>query len=122
MANFESVDPKQPATLESVVRAVAKLSQLSEAQLAEMVAAGPLASFFPFQPQETAVPDDFANDDDVPEASAMPLDDERYSKLVQSSMPPARSATRIEAAALALGVRESDLVQALQVIEAKNAG
>jgi hypothetical protein len=34
MANFESLDPKAPATLESVVRAVAKLSQLGEAQLA----------------------------------------------------------------------------------------
>jgi predicted component of type VI protein secretion system len=87
-----------------------------------MVAAGPLMSLFPFQPRETAVPDDFANDDDVPEASAMPLDDERYSRLVQSSMPPTRSAARIEAAARALGVRESDLVQALQVIEARNSG
>ena len=101
---------------------MAKLSSYGEADLAELVSKGRLPSLFPVQPRETTVPGDFEDDENVPEASAMPLDDQSYAQLVQSSMPPVRSAAQIQSAARTLGVRESDLVRALQIIENRSAG
>ena len=114
---IEFFDPKGPATLESVLRAVTMLSQHSEAELAEKISRGQLSSLFPFRPRETLVPDDFEDDGNVREASAMPSDEEGYAALVRSSMPPPRSAAQIEAAARTLGVRKADLERALQVMD-----
>ncbi len=88
MSEFMLLDAKAPATMEAVVEAVMRLSALGEAQILELVSAGKLSEVFPFRPKSgQEIPPDFVSEDDLVEASALPLNREQRSALVQSSMP-----------------------------------
>jgi len=89
MSEFMILDAKAPATMEAVVEAVMRLSTLSEPQILELVSAGKLGEVFPFRPKsDQEIPPDFVSEDDLVEASALPLNRGQRSSLIQSSMPP----------------------------------
>ena len=87
MSEFMRLDAEAPATMEAVVEAVLRLSTYSERQVLELVSDGRVGELFPFHPREQEVPPDFVAEDDLQEASAMPLSRERKGALIQSSMP-----------------------------------
>jgi hypothetical protein len=88
MSEFMLLDAKAPATLGAVVEAVTRLSTLSEAQILELVSAGKVAEWFPFKPaRERAVPADTVTDEELVEASALPLSRKQRDALIQSSLP-----------------------------------
>jgi hypothetical protein len=90
MSEFMLLDAKAPATLGAVVEAVTRLSTLGEAKILELVSAGKIAEFFPFKPaHEQAVPADTLTDEELVEASALPLNRKQRDALIQSSLPPA---------------------------------
>jgi hypothetical protein len=90
MSEFMILDAKAPATMEAVVEAVMRLSTFSESQILELVSAGKLGEVFPFRSKSgQEIPPDFVAEDDLVEASALPLNRGQRSSLVQSSMPPA---------------------------------
>ena len=78
--------------MEAVVKAVSRLST-SERQILELVSDGQLGDLFPFHPRQQDVPDDFASEEDLQEASAVPLGRERQGSLIQSGMPPSSRGT-----------------------------
>jgi hypothetical protein len=89
MSEFMLLDEKVPATMKAVVEAVMRLSTLGEAQILELVSAGKLTEVFPFRPNsDQEIPPDFVSDDDLVEASALPLNRGQRQSLIQSSMPP----------------------------------
>jgi hypothetical protein len=88
MSEFMLLDAKAPATMEAVVEAVLRLSALSEEQLLEIVSAGKLSEMFPFRPNSgQQVPPDFVADEDLVEASALPMSWDQQKALIDSSMP-----------------------------------
>jgi len=100
---FIGTDPATPATLESVVAAVMRLSTLDEAELLELVSAGRLDEVFPFRPGgEQRAPADFVAEADLIEASAKPLKRRERHALVQSSIaaPPKEPHRAVSAAGL----------------------
>ena len=89
------LDAKAPATLGAVVEAVARLSTLSEAKILELVSAGNLQDVFPFQPAgNLTLPADSQSDEDLIEASALPLNAAQRAAIVSASLPNAASAKR----------------------------
>jgi hypothetical protein len=98
---FIGTDPATPATLESVVAAVMRLSTLDEAELLELVSAGRLDEVFPFRPGgQQRAPADFVAEADLIEASAKPLKRRERHALVQSSIaaPPKEPHRAVSAA------------------------
>jgi hypothetical protein len=92
MSEFMLLDAKAPATMQAVVEAVMRLSTFSEAQILELVSAGKLSEMFPFRPQSGQdIPPDFVPEDELNEASALPLSREARAALIQSRMPTAKS-------------------------------
>jgi hypothetical protein len=93
MSEFMLLDAKAPATLEAVLEGVAHLSTLSEAEILERVSAGRARDLFPFKPMsDQEIPSDKVAEDELVEASAMPLSRQQRSSLIQSSMPPSATA------------------------------
>jgi hypothetical protein len=90
MSKFMQLDAKAPATLGAVVEAVTRLSTLSEAKILEIVSAGKIAELFPYTPPGRAVPADTMADEELLEASALPLQREQREALIHSSLPAAR--------------------------------
>lgn len=92
-AEFETLDPQQPATVTNVAAAVLHLSRFDEAHIAELIACGELHRLFPYQPESAAVDTllttvaDSMDEAELTEASAIPLDDKVYFELVRASMP-----------------------------------
>ena len=108
MSEFISLDPKGSATLETVVEAIVKLSAYDEAELLELVSAGKLHEAFPFRPDTSAkIPPDFASEEDLCEASALPLTLEDRKVLIQSSMPRAEASAKAGRLAAFLTGRDS---------------
>jgi hypothetical protein len=94
MSEFMRLDAKAPATLGAVVEAVTRLSTLSEVKILELVSAGKIADLFPFKPSgDQPIPSDTMAEEDLLEASAVPLNRQQRDALIQSSLP-ARSAKR----------------------------
>jgi hypothetical protein len=88
MSKFIQLKAKAPATLGAVVEALTRLSTFSEAQILEYVSAGRIAELFPFTPAtERDVPADTLVEQELVEASALPLNREQRGALIQSSMP-----------------------------------
>jgi hypothetical protein len=87
MSEFMQLDTEAPATMKAVVEAVLRLSTYSERQILELVSEGRLGELFPFHPRGQETPPDFVAEDDLQEASALPLSRERKGALIQSSMP-----------------------------------
>ena len=84
---FIGTDPATPATLESVVAAVMRLSTLDEADLLDLVSMGRLDEVFPFRPGgEQRAPADFVAEADLIEASPKPLKRRERHALIQSSI------------------------------------
>ena len=81
-------DGSQPATLEAVLESVVKLSKLDETEFSEMVSRGYLSQLFPFHPSAVTEPiADFATDEELEEASPLPLSAKQHAELIQASMP-----------------------------------
>jgi len=91
MSEFIKLEANSPATLGAVVEAVTRLSTLSEAQILELVSAGKIQELFPFHPRSEALPADTVAEEDLVEASALPLSRERRAALIQSSVPVSSS-------------------------------
>ena len=90
MTKFNELALKGPATLEAVVEAVVCLSARDESEVLALVSRGRLSDAFPFKPRAPIdVVDDYALDEDLVEASAMPLELPARAALIQSSMPSA---------------------------------
>lgn len=82
------LDAKAPATLGAVVEAVTRLSTLSEARILELVSAGKIADLFPFKPSgNQTTPSDTMAEEELVEASALPLNRQQRDTLIQSSLP-----------------------------------
>jgi hypothetical protein len=89
---FVGTDPAKPATLESVVAAVMRLSTLDEAELLDLVSTGRLEEVFPFRPGgEQRAPADFVAEADLIEASPKPLKRRERHALIQSSIAAAQA-------------------------------
>jgi hypothetical protein len=87
MREFMQLDANAPATMEAVVEAVVRLSTYSEREVLELVSGGQLGELFPFHPRQQEIPPDFVAEEDLQEASALPVSRERQGALIQSSMP-----------------------------------
>jgi len=88
MSKFMMLDAKAPATLGAVVEAVTRLSTLGEAKILELVSAGKIAELFPFKPAgDQPIPPDTMAEDELVEASALPLNRKQRDALIQSSLP-----------------------------------
>ena len=88
MGEFMLLEADAPATLGAVVEAVSRLSTLGEAQILELVSAGRIQESFPFKPVGGQdIPADTVAEEDLLEASAMPLSREQRKALMQSSLP-----------------------------------
>lgn len=92
---FIGTDPAMPATLESVVAAVMRLSTLDEAELLELVSTGRLHEVFPFRPGgDQQSPADFVAEADLIEASPKPLKRRERHALLQASVAQASIAAQ----------------------------
>jgi hypothetical protein len=88
MSEFMRLDAKAPATLGAVVEAVTRLSTLSEVKILELVSAGRIADLFPFKPSgDQPIPSDTMAEEDLVEASALPVNRQQRDALIQSSLP-----------------------------------
>ena len=86
------LDAKAPATLGAVVEAVTRLSTLSEAKILELVSAGGMAELFPFLPaSDQPVAADTVAENDLVEATALPLGRERREVLLEASLPAGKA-------------------------------
>jgi hypothetical protein len=95
MSEFMLLDAKAPATLGAVVEAVTRLSTLSETTILERVSAGKIKELFPFTPSsDLELPSDTVAEEDLVQASALPLDRRQRAALIQSSMPATRTEPR----------------------------
>jgi hypothetical protein len=88
MSEFMRLDARAPATLGAVVEAVTRLSTLGEARILELVSAGKIADLFPFKPSgDQPIPSDTMDEEELMEASALPLSRRQRDTLIQSSLP-----------------------------------
>ncbi len=88
MSDFIDLDEKAPATLEGVLLAVARLSTLTEEQILEIASSGQLQNHFAFRPAKIFDDiGDFVDENDLMEASPLPLSRQERADLIQSSMP-----------------------------------
>jgi hypothetical protein len=88
MSEFLKLEADAPATLGAVVEAITRLSTYPEAELLELVSAGKIRDVFPFRPTApTDLGPDTVDEDELVEASAMPLSREHHAALIQSSLP-----------------------------------
>jgi hypothetical protein len=88
MSEFMRLDAKAPATLGAVVEAVTRLSTLSEVKILELVSAGKVADLFPFKPSgDQPIPSDTMAEEDLVEASPLPLNRQQRDTLIESSLP-----------------------------------
>jgi hypothetical protein len=89
MSEFLKLEADAPATLGAVVEAVTRLSTYSEAEILELASTGKINGVFPFRPAiPVALGADSVAEEELVEASAMPLSSERQAALIQSSLPP----------------------------------
>ena len=92
MSEFMRLDAKAPATLGAVVEAVTRLSTLSEAKILELVSAGRMAELFPFMPvSDQPLLADTVAENELVEATAMPLGRERRGAVLEASLPASKS-------------------------------
>ncbi|MGD0491917.1 MAG: hypothetical protein ABSC32_10235 [Steroidobacteraceae bacterium] len=95
MSEFLKLEADAPATLGAVVEAVTRLSTYPEAELLELVSRGRIRELFPFRPtRPTDLGSDSVAEEDLIEASAMPLSPEHQAALIQSSLPSAAKPPR----------------------------
>lgn len=89
MQDFESLDPKAPATLENVVRAIEGLLEYDEVGLVGLASAGRLPTAFPFRLAIQRQPEDSLDPSDVAEASALPPSEDVFSQYAKAGEPGA---------------------------------
>jgi hypothetical protein len=95
MSEFLKLEANAPATLGAVVEALTRLSTYPEAELLELVSAGKIRDVFPFRPADPMeLGADAVEEDELVEASAMPLSPEDHAALIQSSLPQTSTATK----------------------------
>jgi hypothetical protein len=114
MSKFRHLDTKEPAEMGAVLEAVVRLSTLSEDEILSLVSEGHLEDSFPFSAQAQALPPDFVAEEDLEEASALPLSRADREALIQASMPPSGSPMSIDRLAAALAKQEEILRSAEQ--------
>jgi hypothetical protein len=103
------LDAEAPATMKAVVEVVARLSTYSEREILELVSKGQVGELFPFHPRQQETPADFVAEEDLQEASALPLSREQRGSLVQSSMPAAAQSSSPAATKAAHGLQKKAL-------------
>ena len=92
MSEFLKLEANAPATLGAVVEAITRLSTYPEAEFLELVSAGKIREAFPFRPTlATELAPDSVAENELIEASAMPLRPDRHAALIQPSLPHASS-------------------------------
>ncbi len=95
MSEFLKLEADAPATLGAVVEAITRLSTYPEAEFLELVSAGKIRDVFPFRPTvPTDLAPDFVAENELVEASAVPLRPDRHAALIQSSLPRAATLAR----------------------------
>jgi hypothetical protein len=88
MREFMQLDAKAPAALGRVVEAATRLGTLSEAKILELVSAGKIADLFPFKPAgDQPIPSDTLAEEELVEASTLPLNRKQRDALIQLSLP-----------------------------------
>jgi hypothetical protein len=88
MSKFLKLEADAPATLGAVVEAVTRLSAYPEADLLDLVSTGKISDVFPFRPNRPMdLGSDSIEEDELIEASAIPLSPEHHAALIQSSLP-----------------------------------
>ncbi len=91
MYEFIHLDTEKPALMGDVVEAVLRLSTFSERQILDLVCDGELGERFAFHPSAREMPSDFVAEQDLEEASALPLSRDQRAALIQASMPAAKA-------------------------------
>jgi hypothetical protein len=86
-SEFVALEPDSPATLENVVVAISALRQFDEAEVAELVSAGRLRAVFPFSVPNQTLPPDAEDLDTIVAASAAPLSEAAYARVLRASLP-----------------------------------
>lgn len=117
MPEFEALMPGASATIEAVAIAVMKLRTYDESELAVMISSGQLHELFPFRPHNVQPTRDILREEEVNEASPLPLDNAEYARLVQSTMPPQsprRESGQLVQSAESMRVRAFALESALE--------
>jgi hypothetical protein len=90
MSKFMQLDANAPASLGAVVEAITRLSTLGEDKILEIVSAGKIAEHFPYKPSANeTVPADTMAEEDLVEASALPLNVKQRDALLHASLPAA---------------------------------
>ena len=98
MSEFKSLDLGAPATVENVLEGILRLRTLGEADILELAVSGKLAEVFPIETIELSEDvADFVSEDNLNEASALPLSADDRVRLIRDSVPP-NPATKAAAA------------------------
>lgn len=113
MSFFRHLDTKGPAEMGAVLEAIVRLSTLSEERILELVSEGGLETAFPFVPDTQEVPADSVAEEDLKEASALPLNWADREELLQASLPNAGTRRRIERLAAELA-RQEEILRAAE--------
>src|SRR3974390_2971795 len=88
MMKFKSLDLGAPATVENVLEGILRLRNLGEADILELAVSGKLAEVFPIETIEMSEDvADFVSEDDLNEASALPLSADDRVQLIRDSVP-----------------------------------
>jgi hypothetical protein len=109
MSEFRHLDTKEPAQMGAVVEAVLRLSTFSERQILDLVSEGQLGELFPFRSKTQELPPDSVAEDDLVEASALPMSRSQKAALIQSSMPSSGARVGSDRLAAALAWQEEVL-------------
>jgi len=109
MSEFRHLDTKGPAQMDAVVEAVLRLSTFSERQILDLVSEGQLGELFPYRSKAQELPPDSVAEDDLIDASAMPMNRTEKAALIQSSMPSSGSRMGSDRLAAALAWQEEVL-------------
>jgi len=93
----------------TVAEAVVRLSTFSERQILDLVSGGQLGELFPFRPKAQTLPPDSVAEEDLEEASTLPMTRDQKAALIQSSMPSSSASVRNNRLADALAWQEEVL-------------
>jgi hypothetical protein len=88
MRELNRLEENAPTTMGAAVKAITRLSTLSEVEILELVSEGKIEDLFPFRPVSVGeIPEDTVDESELVEASPFPLSREQRATLIQSSMP-----------------------------------
>ena len=88
MSEFKSLDLHAPATVEDVLEGILRLRKFGEADILQLAVSGQLAKVFPIGTNDLSEGvADFVSEDDLDEASALPLSADDRIQLIRDSVP-----------------------------------